>query len=140
MANFKTRHNLSKFTISGESVSISADAEKAARYRSSKVLKAFAQKHGWHNIWNLDEKALFYKLLPNTTLADCKVSGIKMDKKRLSIAFLVNASGTELINPIVIGHNKKPRSFGNWNPNSIVGIEFLAQMILSISKKIPSHL
>ncbi len=25
-----------------------------------------------------------------------------------------------LINPIVIGHNKKPRSFGNWNPNSIV--------------------
>ena len=23
----------------------------------------------WHNFWNLDEEALFYKLLPNSTLA-----------------------------------------------------------------------
>ena len=72
----------------------------------------------------IDETALFYKLLPSATLSDSKVTGIKIDKKRLSIAFLVNATGTELINPIVIGHNKKPRSFGNWNPNSIVDYYF----------------
>ena len=35
-------------------------------------------------------------------------------------AIISNATGTQLINPIVIGHNKSPRSFSKWNPNSIV--------------------
>jgi len=93
--------------------SVSPDAVKAARERSKKVILEFAEKYGWHNVWNLDETALFYKLLPSATLASEKVIGTKVDKKRLSVAFLVNATGTELINPIVIGHNKKPRYHAN---------------------------
>ena len=58
MANFKTRHNLSKFTISGEFASITVDRVKA----EIEVKKTFTEKHGWHNIWNRDETALFYKL------------------------------------------------------------------------------
>ena len=80
MSNFKTRYNLSKFKIVGESASISAELVNAARERSSKVIKAFANKHGWQNVFNLDETALFYKLLPSATLSESKVSGIKMDK------------------------------------------------------------
>ncbi len=30
-------------------------------------------------------------------------------KERLSIAFIVNALGTEFIKPIIIGHHRKPR-------------------------------
>ena len=41
MSNFKTRYNLSKFKIVGESASISAERVNAARKRSSKVINAF---------------------------------------------------------------------------------------------------
>ncbi len=41
MSNFKTRYNLSKFKIVGESASISAERVNAARERSSKVINAF---------------------------------------------------------------------------------------------------
>jgi len=38
-----------------------------------------------------------------------RLEGIKQSKERLSIAFIVNALGTEFIKPIIIGHHRKPR-------------------------------
>ena len=78
---FKKRYDLKEYTIIGEAGGISPELVKAARERSKKVILAFAEKYGWHNIWNLDETALFYKLLPNSTLATERQSGSKVDKK-----------------------------------------------------------
>ena len=64
---FKKRHNLKQFIIVGESKSVSIDLVDAARERSKKVIIEFALKFGWHNVWNLDETALFYKLLPSSS-------------------------------------------------------------------------
>jgi hypothetical protein len=58
--------------------------------------------------------------MPSTTLASGRQSGIKIDKKRITLAFIVNATGTETVNPIVIGHNKNPHCFKGWKPNTIV--------------------
>jgi hypothetical protein len=44
----------------------------------------------------LDETALFYKLLPSSTLASERQKGVKADKKRITIAYFVNATGTNL--------------------------------------------
>ena len=60
MEKFKKRNNISKFKITGEAASVSPNAVKAARERSKKVILEFAEKYGWHNVWNLDETALFY--------------------------------------------------------------------------------
>ena len=45
------------------------------------------------NIFNFDETGLFYKMLPNRTLATGKVSGIKKNKESITIGFFVNAKG-----------------------------------------------
>jgi hypothetical protein len=42
-----------------------------------------------------------------------KIRGTKLSKKRLSVAFCVNASGRHPEKPIIIGHNKKPHP-NNW--------------------------
>jgi hypothetical protein len=55
LEKFKKRHNISKFKITGEAACVSPDAVKAARERSKKVILEFAEKYGWHNVWNLDE-------------------------------------------------------------------------------------
>jgi len=60
----------------------------------------------------------------SSTLATRSQSGIKMDKKRIAIAFIVNATGTEAVNPIVIGHNKNNRCLRDWNTNKIVTYYF----------------
>ena len=46
-------------------------------------------------------------------LIQYSLEGIKQSKERLSIAFIVNALGTEFIKPIIIGNHRKPRCFKN---------------------------
>ena len=58
------------------------------------------------NIFNIDETALFYKLLPSTTKATSQSQGQKIDKDRLTVAFIVNAVGNDKIKPIIIGKHK----------------------------------
>jgi hypothetical protein len=69
---------------------------------------------------------LFKVKIPPTTM-----SGI------LSVAIISNADGSEKIKPIVIGKFAKPRSFGKWNPNSIVSYYYnsTAWMTMEIFEK-----
>ena len=68
----------------------------------------------------MDETALFYKLLPCHTLSDKPVSGKKLSKERLTVAFCMNATGNDKLPPLVINKSKRPRSFGkHFNPNTI---------------------
>lgn len=69
--------------------------------------------YAMEDVFNLDESALFYRLLPNRTLAfkgeNC--TGGKHAKERLSVAFTVNATGTQKLPLLVIGRFAKPRCF-----------------------------
>ena len=64
-------------------------------------------------MYNADETGLFFKSLPNKTLAakDDKCIGGKLSKERLTVLLCANASG-EKLKPLVIGKSKQPRSFG----------------------------
>lgn len=65
--------------------------------------------------------ALFYRLPPNKTLSNKKqVNGVKNSKERISVGVASNASGTDKCKLVVIGKPKKPRCFGNWNPQRVV--------------------
>jgi hypothetical protein len=59
--------------------SVGPELVNAARERSRKVILAFVEKHDWNNILNLDETVLFYKLLPNSTLASERKIETKVD-------------------------------------------------------------
>ena len=77
--------------IIGESGSVDKDLIERARIEIRKIL----DKYSLDDIYNLDETALFYQLPPNKTIASKKtrLEGTKLSKKRLSVAFCVNASG-----------------------------------------------
>jgi len=113
LGGFKKRLKLSRQTIIGESGDVDKDLVENARIEIRKIL----DKYSLDDIYNLDETALFYQLPPNKTIASkkTKLEGSKLSKKRLSVAFCVNASGKNPEKPIVIGHNKKPHDFpNNW--------------------------
>lgn len=67
------------------------------------------------DIFNADETALFYRLLPDKTMEfkgkECH--GGKESKERLTILLCANATGSEKLKPLVIGKSQRPRCFKN---------------------------
>jgi DDE superfamily endonuclease len=63
------------------------------------------------DIYNMDETGLFYNLAPDKTIAQRQIEGAKKDKTRITIGFTCNASGSDRLPPLFIGHAAKPRCF-----------------------------
>ena len=73
------------------------------------------------NIYNFDETALYYRLPPNKTLANCSVSGKKESKERITIGVCCNSTGSDQSKLVVISKYARSRCFGKlFDPNSIV--------------------
>lgn len=110
LARFKGRHNIRAATLSGERASVDADTVDNWRERLPDIIKDFAPE----DIYNMDETGLFFRALPDRTLAvkgsDC--AGGKKSKERVTVAVTVNAVG-DFETPLIIGHAQKPRCFRN---------------------------
>jgi hypothetical protein len=50
---------------------------------------------------------------PDRGLSRVKMSGVKGKKTRITYAFTVNADGSDILDPLIIGKYKKPRAFHN---------------------------
>ncbi len=59
------------------------------------------------NTLNMDETGLFWKLIPERTLATYAGSGGKKSKDRTTLCFIVSASG-KIENMWIIGKSKSP--------------------------------
>lgn len=116
LTRFKTRHNIGSATLSGERASVDQDDVTSWRQRLPEITKDFAPE----DVYNMDETGLFFRALPDKTLAvrgsDC--AGGKKAKERLTVVLCVNAVG-DFEKPLVIGHAKKPRCFKNLNPHQL---------------------
>jgi hypothetical protein len=116
LESFQRRHAVKWRTISGEGMSTPIDA---SRNWSANVMDVLAE-YELADIYNCDETGLFWRALPNRTLAKrgecCK--GGKLSKERLTVLFTVSASGEKAM-PVVIGKAKMPRSFGKRLPPGI---------------------
>jgi hypothetical protein len=97
--------------VCGEAGSVSKETtDKWKQSELQEILKQFEPK----NIYNADETGLFYKCVPNRTLAEKgdACSGYKIPKERISILFAANMDGDKL--PLLaIGKFEKPRCFKN---------------------------
>lgn len=111
-ARFKERNNLTYLTVCGESGSADTNVVDDWQMRT---LAPLLQEFGEDDVYNLDEAALFYKMLPTKTFAakDTTVSGRKQPKERISILFGANMSGNDKLPLLVIGRAGKPRCFKN---------------------------
>lgn len=111
LSRFKKRHGISNATISGESLAVNlTNVESWIKNEWLTLRSGFEDK----DIFNADETALFYKLLPNKTLKlkgeIC--SGGKLSKERITVYLCASMTG-EKRKPLVIGKFKNPRCFKN---------------------------
>lgn len=119
-SRWKSRHGIGQINIEGEARS--CDSESAECF--PRELKQFMTENNLndHQVYNCDETALYYRLLPSKTL-DVKngvnKSGIKMNKDRVTLLFTVNKSGSHKLKPLCIGKSRSPRCFKHVNMNSL---------------------
>lgn len=101
---------------------------------------------GYHpdDIYNLDETGLFYKCLPNKSLAfkGEKCHGGKYSKDRITVVPICNSTGTHKLPLIVIGKSQHPHCFGSkkntvdlpvdyyWNKNAWMTTNIFTQVLV----------
>ena len=72
-------------------------------------------------IYNADETGLFWRVLPDKTLAGSRekdAPGVKKSKDRVTLLCCANATGTHKLKPVLIGKYKKPRCFKRVDTNA----------------------
>jgi hypothetical protein len=107
---FKARNGIVQKVMSGESASVpEVDYEDYCR----NVLPSLLAGYNPNDIFNADETGLFFKCLPEKTLAfkseNCH--GGKRSKVRITVMVGANMTGTEKLKLLVIGKSAKPRCF-----------------------------
>ncbi len=107
---FCRRHGIRQLTLQGEKLS----ADKPASEEFITSFRTYVEDHKYtlNQIFNCDETGLYYKLLPQKTLAshfEKSADGRKRQKERVTINACSNASGTIKLLLLLIGKSKKPR-------------------------------
>ena len=110
LTSFKERYNIKLRSIQGEERSVKTEDVDAWHQT---VWTEILQEYEAKDIYNCDESGLFYRILPNRTLAfkGQKCAGGKMSKERISIMFCANMDGSYKVPLLCIGKSQKPRSF-----------------------------
>lgn len=117
LSRFKDRHGITFVTESGEAKS--ADTEAAAGFPAT--LRRIIEEGGYvpEQVYNCDETALYYRMLPTKTLAQKsekqRTTGYKVSKERITALMCCNQTGRHKIPPLVIGKSAKPRCFKHVN-------------------------
>ena len=106
----KLRHGLSNKKAYGES--LDANEQLIDEFRQD--VKALINREGLllEQLYNCDETGLYYRSVPENTLASEKektVPGRKLCKARVSLMCAANAIGSHRLKPIVVGKAKQPR-------------------------------
>ena len=118
---FLKRHGIGQITLSGEIRS--ADNEAADAYPAT--LKTIIEEGGYvdEQIYNTDETGVYYKMLPDKTLAvksdEHRKEGFKAIKDRLTLLFTVNKTGSHKLKPLCIGKSRAPRCFHHVNMKAL---------------------
>ncbi|XP_064479166.1 tigger transposable element-derived protein 4-like [Ornithodoros turicata] len=110
LERFKKRHAVRSTPINGESGAVNQDTvDTWRRNRLVELLEVYPDR----DIYNLDEAALFYKLLHKRTYttADGSSSGAKQSKERITVLFGANATGDDKLPLLILGKAGKPRCF-----------------------------
>jgi DDE superfamily endonuclease/Tc5 transposase DNA-binding domain/CENP-B N-terminal DNA-binding domain len=105
LAGFKQRYGLKSYRMHGEAGSSPLENLPAFRQQIREKLALFDLE----NIFNADETALFFRMLPTQTLATTAQKGTKKDKERVTILLTANATGTTKLKPLIIGRSAQPR-------------------------------
>lgn len=110
--HFRQRNGIAWQVACGEEKA--ADTESAVTWRNDnfqEIVDAFSPD----DVFNADETACFYQLLPDKTMnfKGEKCKGGKKSHLRVSVLFCCNSTGTEKLKPLLTGKSAKPRCLKN---------------------------
>lgn len=110
--SFGEHYDLVFCAVSGEMNAVNIQTCEVWR---SKVLQGYVEKYSPQDIFNADETALFFKLLPAKTITykGNKCTGGKKSKERITVMVAANMTGTEKLPLFVIGKSRNLRCFKN---------------------------
>ncbi|XP_039953998.1 tigger transposable element-derived protein 6-like [Bactrocera tryoni] len=143
LQKWRSRHNITFKYICGESAAV--DMQDVQQFLDK--LPSFLIGYSPRDVYNADETGLFFRALPNKTLAlkneVCR--GGKLSKERLTVLLCANMAG-EKEKPLVIGKAARPRAFAsidlkklpvNWQSNKKAWMtrEVMTQWLKEIDKK-----
>ncbi|KAK3090197.1 hypothetical protein FSP39_009953 [Pinctada imbricata] len=115
LESFRSRYSIGHFKVCGESADV--DMKLLENYKSN--LPSIVAEYSPENVFNADETGLFFRALPDKTLAskgeECK--GGKLAKERLTVLLCCSAKG-EKLKPFVIGKALNPRCFKHLDKKS----------------------
>lgn len=116
LQKWRRRHNISFKCISGESADVSQESVDQFLQKLPTMLLGYKPE----DIYNADESGLYFRALPDKTLAfkSEKCVGGKMSKERLTILFCTNMVG-EKEKLLVIGKAARPRALKNVPLNNL---------------------
>jgi hypothetical protein len=99
---WKNRHDISFRQICGESAAVD---QSVIQYWQNSVLPQLIKDYKAADIYNADEIALFWRMLPDKTLhfKGEVCAGGKSSKERVSVLLCTNLDGSHRMKPIVIG-------------------------------------
>ena len=112
LAGFKKRFGIKAKAICGESGAVN---KETVNHWLENTLQDIIKDYSLDCIYNVDETALYYNLLPSRTLAeksdDCHDG--KRSKERVTVLLGTNADGSDKLKPLIIGKSQNPRCFKN---------------------------
>ena len=122
LQSLNRRFNFSYKTFSGEASDVSESSVNEWKAKLPELTIGYEPK----DIFNFDETAIFYKLLPkkSSVKKGLKAIGRKKLEQRITVGLCCSATG-EKLKPLVIGSAQKPRCFANikYKINSL-GIDY----------------
>ena len=112
LEKFTRRHSITFKSVQGEAGAVNMFVLNDWQ---QEILKATIDEFLPDDVYNVDETGLFWRLLPNKTLAfkgeQCTTG--KKSKDRITVLIGANMTGSEKLPLLVIGKSAKPRCFKN---------------------------
>lgn len=116
LQGFKSRYGIRLLKVCGEKLSANNAAVDPFKNRLEDLVRQFGLCKD--QIYNADESALYWKMLPEKTYVSSEektAPGRKIEKARVTFMACTNATGVHKLKPLIIGHAKKPRSFKSFD-------------------------
>ncbi|XP_051158119.1 jerky protein homolog-like [Leptopilina boulardi] len=112
---FKKRYGIRQLSMKGEKLSADVDAAISFAFYFQNLVEE--EGCDLSLIFNADESGVYWKRLPEVTLAganeDYDCPGWKLKKDRVTVLFCSNADGSFTLPLLVIGKSERPRCFNN---------------------------
>ncbi|XP_023214392.1 tigger transposable element-derived protein 1-like [Centruroides sculpturatus] len=110
-SRFKNRFSLRNVKDGGERAS--ADTKAAERFRKNFLKIVEDGNYTADQVYNADETSLYWKKMPRRTYISKNIksdSGFKVSKDRITLLLCSNASGDNVIKPMLINRSLNPRA------------------------------